>query len=220
MDSLRQVSNDIAHSLKTPLGHLRQKLRTARASEGLKCKKAIDAAMADIENLLETFSALLRIAQIEAGTRRAGFGQVKVSSLLGHLAEAYTAAAEQEGKSITSNIAPKVTTLGDKALLTEMFSNLLDNALRHTPRGTKIEVSLAESDSDAVAFVADNGPGVPAGDRELIFRRFYRSECSAKTPGHGLGLSIAAAVADLHGITLNAEDNKPGLRIRVSFGAT
>ena len=219
MDSLRQVSNDIAHSLKTPLGHLRQKLRTARASEGLKCKKAIDAAMADIENLLETFSALLRIAQIEAGTRRVGFGQVKVSSLLAHVAESYTAAAEQEGKSISLNIAPKVTTLGDKALLTEMFSNLLDNALRHTPRGTNIEVSLAESDSNMVAFVADNGPGVPAGDRELIFRRFYRLARSAKTPGHGLGLSIAAAVADLHGIALSAEDNKPGLRIRVSFDA-
>lgn len=220
MDSLRQVSNDIAHSLKTPLGHLRQNLRAARASDGLKCKKAIDAAMADIENLLETFSALLRIAQIEAGTRRVGFGQVKVSSLLAHVADSYTAAAEQEGKSITLNIAPKVTTWGDKALLTEMFSNLLDNALRHTPRGTNIEVSLAKSDSTTIAFVADNGPGVPAGDRDLIFRRFYRLACSAKTPGHGLGLSIAAAVADLHGITLNAEDNKPGLRIRVSFGAT
>ena len=220
MDSLRQVSNDIAHSLKTPLGHLRQKLRTARASEGLKCKKAIDAAMADIENLLETFSALLRIAQIEAGTRRAGFGQVKVSSLLAHVAEAYTAAAELEDKSITLNIAPKVTTWGDKALLTEMFSNLLDNALRHTPRGTNIEVSLAERDSNAVAFVADNGPGIPAEDRDLIFRRFYRSECSARTPGHGLGLSIAAAIADLHGITLSSEDNKPGLRMRVGFRAT
>jgi len=218
IDSLRQVSNDIAHSLKTPLGHLRQKLRTARASDGLKCKKAIDAAMADVENLLETFSALLRIAQIEAGTRRVGFGQVEVSSLLAHLAESYSAAAEHEGKSITQNIAPKITTWGDKALLTELFSNLLDNALRHTPRGTNIEVSLA--DSNAVAFVADNGPGVPTGDRDLIFRRFYRSECSARTPGHGLGLSIAAAIADLHGITLSAEDNKPGLRIRVSFGAT
>ena len=217
MDSLRQVSNDIAHSLKTPLGHLRQKLRTARASEGLKCKKAIDAAMADIENLLETFSALLRIAQIEAGTRRVGFGQVKVSSLLAHLAEAYTAAAEQEGKSISLNIAPKVTTWGDKALLTEMFSNLLDNALRHTPRGTNIEIVLGKNDSGTVAFVADDGPGVPAGDRDLIFRRFYRSECSAKTPGHGLGLSIAAAIADLHGITLSAEDNEPGLRVRVGF---
>ena len=217
MDSLRQVSNDIAHSLKTPLGHLRQKLRAARASDGLKCKKAIDAAMADIENLLETFSALLRIAQIEAGTRRVGFGQVKVSSLLAHLAEAYTAAAEQEGKSISLNIAPKVTTWGDKALLTEMFSNLLDNALRHTPRGTNIEIVLGKNDSGTVAFVADDGPGVPAGDRDLIFRRFYRSECSAKTPGHGLGLSIAAAIADLHGITLSAEDNEPGLRVRVGF---
>jgi signal transduction histidine kinase len=220
MDSLRQVSNDIAHSLKTPLGHLRQKLRTARASDGLKCKNAIDAAMADIENLLETFSALLRIAQIEAGTRRVGFGQVKVSSLLAHLAESYTAAAEHEGKSISLNIAPKITTWGDKALLTEMFSNLLDNALRHTPRGTHIEVSLAESDSNTVAFVADNGPGVPAEDCDLIFRRFYRSARSAKKPGHGLGLSIAAAVADLHGIALKAEDNKPGLRMRVSFSAT
>jgi signal transduction histidine kinase len=217
MDSLRQVSNDIAHSLKTPLGHLRQRLRSARASDGLKCKKAIDAAMADIESLLETFSALLRIAHIEAGTRRGGFGQVKMSSLLAHLAESYTAAAEHEGKSITVNVAPKITTWGDKALLTEMFSNLLDNALRHTPRGTNIEVSLAKNEAGTVAFVADSGPGIPAGDRDLIFRRFYRLARSAKTPGHGLGLSIAAAVADLHGITLSAEDNKPGLRMRVSF---
>jgi signal transduction histidine kinase len=217
MDSLRQVSNDIAHSLKTPLGHLRQKLRAARASDGLKCKRAIDAALADIESLLETFSALLRIAHIEAGTRRGGFGQVKMSSLLAHLAESYTAAAEHEGKSITVNVAPKITTWGDKALLTEMFSNLLDNALRHTPRGTNIEISLAKNEAGTVAFVADNGPGIPAGDRDLIFRRFYRLARSAKTPGHGLGLSIAAAVADLHGITLSAEDNKPGLRMRVSF---
>jgi signal transduction histidine kinase len=173
--------------------------------------------MADIESLLETFSALLRIAHIEAGTRRGGFGQVKMSSLLAHLAESYTAAAEHEGKSITVNVAPKITTWGDKALLTEMFSNLLDNALRHTPRGTNIEVSLAKNEAGTVAFVADSGPGIPAGDRDLIFRRFYRLARSAKTPGHGLGLSIAAAVADLHGITLSAEDNKPGLRMRVSF---
>jgi signal transduction histidine kinase len=220
MDSLRQVSNDIAHSLKTPLGHLRQKLRSARASDGLKCKKAIDAAMADTENLLETFSALLRIAHIEAGTRRSGFGQVEISRLLASLAEAYTAAAEHEGKSITVNVAPKITTWGDKTLLAEMVSNLLDNALRHTPRGTKIEVSLAENESGAVAFVADNGPGVPAGHRDLIFRRFYRLAISSKTPGHGLGLPLAAAVAELHGITLSAEDNAPGLRMRINFGAT
>ncbi|MGH6826096.1 ATP-binding protein [Methyloceanibacter sp.] len=219
MDSLRQVSNDIAHSLKTPLGHLRQKLRSARASDGLKCKRAIDAAMADTENLLETFSALLRIAQIEAGTRRSGFGQVEMSRLLANLADTYTAAAEHDGKSITVNVPAKITAWGDRALLTEMFSNLLDNALRHTPRGTNIEVSVAENESGAVAFVADDGPGVPAADRDLIFRRFYRSARSTTTPGHGLGLALAAAVADLHGMTLTAEDNAPGLRMRISLRA-
>src|SRR5215510_9397684 len=217
MESLRQVSNDIAHSLKTPLGHLRQKLRSARATNGLKCKKAIDDAMAETENLLETFSALLRIAHIEAGTRRAGFGQIEISRLLANLGEAYTAAAEREGKSISVNVAPKITILGDKTLLTEMLSNLLDNALRHTPRGTNIEISLAQNGSGAVAFVADDGPGVPAEDRDLIFRRFYRTAPSAKIPGHGLGLSLAAAVADLHGIALSAEDNAPGLRMRIGF---
>jgi signal transduction histidine kinase len=219
MDSLRQVSNDIAHSLKTPLGHLRQKLRSARASDGPKCKKAIDAAMADTENLLETFSALLRIAHIEAGTRRSGFGQVEMSRLLANLADTYTAAAEHDGKSITVKVPAKITAWGDKALLTEMFSNLLDNALRHTPRGTNIEVSVAENESGAVAFVADDGPGVPAADRDLIFRRFYRSAHSTTTPGHGLGLALAAAVADLHGMTLTAEDNAPGLRMRISLRA-
>ena len=220
MDSLRQVSNDIAHSLKTPLGHLRQKLRSARASDGPKCKKAIVAAMADTENLLETFSALLRIAHIEAGTRRSGFGQVEMSRLLAGLAEAYTAAAEHDGKSITVKVPPKITAWGDKALLTEMFSNLLDNALRHTPRGTNIEVSLAKNDSGTVAFVADDGPGVPARERDRIFRRFYRLAQSTTTPGHGLGLALAAAVADLHGMTLTAEDNAPGLRMRISLAAT
>ena len=107
--------------------------------------------------------------------------------------------------------------MGDKDLLTEMFANLLDNAIRHTPPGTNIEVSLANGGSGSIASVTDTGMGVPPDERERIFRRFYRLERSIKTPGHGLGLSLVAAIAELHGIELAAEDNFPGLRLTMTF---
>jgi signal transduction histidine kinase len=219
MESLRQVSNDIAHSLRTPLGRLRQKLERAAAAPGssMKYKRAINAATAETESILDTFSALLRIAQIEAGSRQAGFVEVEMSALLENVADAYAAAAEDQGKTITANLAPDLKIVGDRDLLTEMFANLLDNAIRHTPPGTNIEVSLANGGSRSIASVADTGMGVPPDERERIFRRFYRLERSIKTPGHGLGLSLVAAVAELHGIELAAEDNSPGLRLTMTF---
>ena len=221
MESLSQVSNDIAHALRTPLGRLRQKLETARlsAESNSKCENAIDAAVVETENILDTFSALLRIAQIEAATRSAGFGEVDLSRLFETVVDAYVAAAEDQGKAVSANIAPAIKTWGDRDLLTEMLASLLDNAITHTPPGAHIEVSLQNGGSLVTASVADDGHGVPPAERDRIFRRFYRLERSIRIPGNGLGLSMVAAVAELHGIELSTGDNGPGLRIALTFEA-
>jgi signal transduction histidine kinase len=218
LENLRQVSNDIAHDLKTPLTHLRNRLVAAKSNSHDK-EAAIDAAIGDTEEILETFSALLRIAQIESGTRRSGFREVDLSWLFETVAEDFRPVAEEEGKSLVPVIQPGLTTTGDKDLLVQMLANLLENAIRHTPAGTQIELSLARMASGFVASVADNGPGVPADERERIFRRFYRLEKSRTTQGSGLGLSLVAAIADLHGIAVAAWDNAPGLSVSMTLKA-
>ena len=219
MESLSQVSNDIAHALRTPLGRLRQKLEAARANSGAnaKCTMTIDAALDETDNILDTFSALLRIAQIESGTRTAGFREIDLSKLFETVSEAFSAVAEDEGKILTAKIAPSVRFWGDGDLISEMLANLLDNAIRHTPEGAQIQVTLVNHGSQLVASVADNGLGVPQSERERIFRRFYRLERSIGTSGTGLGLSLVAAVAELHGMQFRASDNAPGLRMTLTF---
>jgi signal transduction histidine kinase len=219
MESMTHVSNHIAHALRTPLSRLQRKLEAARSDAKCNpsCESAIVAAQLETERLLETFSALLRIAQIEAGARYFGFREVDLSTLFKTVCEAYAAAAEDEDKVITANITPSLAASGDKELLTEMLANLLDNAVRHTPKGAHIEVSLARNHSQIVASVADDGLGVPQEARNWIFQRFYRLERSAKVQGNGLGLALVAAVAGLHGVQLSVEDNAPGLRIMMRF---
>jgi signal transduction histidine kinase len=218
MESLSQVSNDIAHALRTPLGRLRQKLEDARTgSRNAESERLIDAALIETDNILETFSALLRIAQIESATRTAGFREFDLSELFETVSEAYSAAAEDQGKTLITDITPSLRCWGDTDLISEMLANLLDNAVRHTPSGSHIKVSLANQGSQFVGIVADDGPGVPEGERERILRRFYRLESSSNTPGIGLGLPLVAAVAELHCMRLTVEDNAPGLSIKIAF---
>ena len=219
MESLTQVSNDIAHALRTPLGRLRQRLEVAQAAapRPSPCEGAIGAALRETDKILETFSALLRIAQMEAATRSAGFREVDLSALFTTVAEAYAAAAEEQGKTLTSRISPSIRMLGDKDLLAEMLTNLLDNAVTHTSQGVEIELSLSNGGDKVLASVADRGEGVPEGERDKIFDRFYRLERSMPVPGTGLGLALVAAVAELHGVEINAEDNGPGLRMTMTF---
>ena len=219
MESLSQVSNDIAHALRTPLSRLRQKLEIAKAqiAHNPQLESAVDAAIGETDTILDTFSALLRIAQIEAGTRHAGFGKLDLSTTFETVAEAYCAAAEEQGRQLSAKIEPGLWCWGDRDLLTEMLANLLDNAIRHTPAGTTIEITLARSGAKLVATIADDGPGVPPEERERVFRRLYRLERSVAQPGTGLGLSLVAAVADIHEIEIALEDNAPGLRIRMVF---
>jgi signal transduction histidine kinase len=219
MESLSQVSSDIAHALRTPLSRLRQKLEMVKGHLELnpKIENAVDAAISEADTILDTFSALLRIAQIEAGTRHAGFRLVNLSATFETVADAYSAAVEEQGKALVTKIEPNRWYWGDRDLLTEMLANLLDNAIRHTPAGTNIEMALANSGGKLVATIADDGPGVPPKEREQVFRRFYRLERSIAQPGNGLGLSLVAAVAELHEIDLSLEDNAPGLRIRMGL---
>ncbi len=219
MESLRQVSSDIAHDLRTPLSRLRQRLEDARvnAQSAEDYRAAMEQALADTDAILATFSALLRIAQIEAGTRKAAFADVDLSGILRSIAEAYEAVAEDRGQSLVTTIGPDIHVQGDRELLTQMFANLVENAMRHAPAGTRIELVLKDGGNGPVAEVRDTGPGIPAEMRDKVFQRFFRLEQSRSTPGSGLGLSLVSAVAEIHGIKVALADHKPGLIVALVF---
>lgn len=219
MDSLRQVSSDIAHDLRTPLSRLRQRLEGARlkAHSVAEYETAVERAIAETDAILGTFGSLLRIAQIGSGCRRAGFTTVDLSVVFETIVEAYVAVAEDGGRELSSSIAPRVTVRGDWELLTQMLANLVDNTLRHTHVGARIELRLECSGGEVVGTVDDNGPGIPEDARARVFERFFRLAASRATPGSGLGLSLVAAVAELHGIAITLADNHPGLRVTLAF---
>ncbi|CAA9889298.1 putative Integral membrane sensor signal transduction histidine kinase [Candidatus Methylobacter favarea] len=219
IENVQQVSNDIAHDLRTPLSHLKFRLENAvnRDLSAAQYRKQIALAIEEVDTILATFSALLRISQIESGSRRSGFKTVNLSDIVVSVAEALAPVAEEQGKTIHSAIDPDVTLSGDKELLTQLAFNLLDNAIAHTPENTLIELSLRSVGHRIELIIADNGPGIAEASRQKVLQRFYRLEQSRTTPGNGLGLSIVSAIADLHGGTLVLSDNHPGLKAAVIF---
>lgn len=219
METLRHVSNDIAHDLRTPLGRLRQILEEAgrTASSRDDFHPITTRAIEEIDNILATFGAILRIAQIESGSRRSGFSRVSMSALVADVCETFAPSIEDSGKTLRAAIEPDLWIYGDRELLIQSAVNLLENAIAHTPAGTEIAVFLRRS-GDAVAFeVADNGQGVPEDATDRIFNRFYRVDQSRTASGNGLGLSIVAAVADLHAARVSATNTHPGLKIDIVF---
>jgi len=218
METLKQISVDVAHDLRTPLARLRQGLESTKfkAKTTTDYATAVDKAIGEADTILDTFSALLRIAELEAGTRRAAFKTVDLSRLFETVADAYTPPAEENGQRIVARIEPGVSVIGDANLLTQMIANLVANALRHGPSGTVVSVELSGG-AHPVGVVADNGPGIPEADRARVFQRFVRLESSRTTPGSGLGLPLCAAIAELHTVRLELKDNHPGLRCELRF---
>jgi signal transduction histidine kinase len=166
--------------------------------------------------VLETFAALLRIGQIEAGARRAAFRPLNLAEIARETVEAFQPAAEEQGKGLHPRLGSELPISGDKELLTQMIANLLDNALRHTSKGVRIEVVGKRTPRGVSLAVADDGAGVTPRELETIFQRFYRADAARASAGSGLGLSLVAAIAELHGLECRASDNGPGLRVTLA----
>lgn len=219
MDGVKQVSNNIAHDLRGPLNRIRAglELSLAKSRTPEEYRAVLEATVSEIDNLLMTFNALLTIAQAESGARRQDFTDIDLTSLAADVAELYDPLAEEKGLTLTVSLAPGVTVPGNRHLLSQALANLLDNAVKYTPAGGTIALSLTAPATGPELTVADTGPGVPAEHRELVLERFARLESSRNTPGSGLGLSLVAAVAGLHRAALRLADNAPGLRVTLAF---
>jgi signal transduction histidine kinase len=214
MDGVRQVSNAIAHDLRTPITRARMRLEdaatTARSEADL--RQAIERAQSDLDGIVAVFQALLRIAEIEAGSRRSAFSQVDVAPLLSDLAELYEAAAEETGQTLAARIPAHAMVFGDRDMIQQAVANLLDNAMKFSPPQGVIRLSAQVMAGAIEIVVADDGPGIPEQDRARATERFFRGETARSTPGSGLGLALVQAVAMLHGGVLRLEDNAPGLK--------
>jgi signal transduction histidine kinase len=211
---VRNVSNSIAHDLRTPLAELRSRLEELsliRPSTE-QTYAEIDGAVADVDRVIRIFDALLRLAEIDAGMRRSGFVSLDVSDLAANAVEFYEPAAELKNIDLKFRSQGPLLVSGDPVLLAQALSNLIDNALKYAPQYGSIEVAVDKHGTTAEISVSDDGPGIDEAEKIKVVQRFYRGDASRGTPGVGLGLSLVQAVAKLHGSPLELRDNGPGLR--------
>ncbi len=213
MDGVRQVSNAIAHDLRTPITRARARLEDAASHAGSEAdlRAAVERAVSDLDGVTSVFQALMRIAEIEVGARRSAFALVDLAPLLADLAELYGAAAEENGVRLVLAVPDKLVILGDRDMLQQAVANLLDNAIKFSPAQGAIRLEAGVADRRARIVVRDEGPGIPEADRARATERFFRGEQARSTPGFGLGLALVQAVAALHEGSLLLEDARPGL---------
>jgi signal transduction histidine kinase len=216
IEGVRNVSNAIAHDLRTPLTELRSRLETLLRQGD---PAVVEAAIADTDRLIGVFNALLRLAEIDSGMRRSGFRRTSLRELLAQVVELYEPAAEAKDVTLTADLAADASVDGDPSLLAQAVGNLLDNAVKYTPPGGHVGVTLRSGGDEAQIVVADDGPGIPEEDRAHAIERFWRGDRSRHTPGVGLGLSVVSAVARLHRGRLDLADNDPGVRATLTLPA-
>lgn len=218
---VRRLGADIAHDLRTPLTRLRQRLehlhRHPVTASDKQLETSMDAALGEIDELLNVFQALLRIARVESGEPRGGFATVDLAPLLEELVDAYAPVAEAESHVLRADIRRSPLVCGDRDLLVQVFVNLIENAIRHTPAGTAITIWLMCVAGLVRAGVSDDGPGIPSQAHGDVLQPFMRLDRSRHTEGNGLGLALVRAVAELHGAALRLEDAAPGLAVSLEF---
>jgi hypothetical protein len=217
---VRNVSNSIAHDLRTPLAELRSRLEELALIRPPpeQTYAEIDGAVADVDRVIRIFDALLRLAEIDAGMRRSGFVALDVADIAANAVEFYAPAAELKNIDLAFRSDGPASILGDPVLLAQALSNLIDNALKYAPVDGAIEVAVFKrSDGTAEVSVSDDGPGIAESEKSKVVERFYRGDASRGTPGVGLGLSLVQAVAKLHGSALALSDRNPGLRAAMTL---